>query len=669
MSKRSGCDISNTTIKKKSCDKFKLEWLSEIVETKMPSSMHLQKVRIGEIFVYSETYDCVKCIICSEANMPGEFTSGKKWTEWRLFLLKRHLSHKAHRDAITKLNNLKTGGLLKIMTETPEERKNRIEITERKKSSCDLVKVLIDNVLLAIKINASMCSVQDIHNHVSKYTDIPESWRSKNYGFEFVECINAVIKKEYFDEFRKSRFHTLIVDESTDISVQKILILYVKYRYGMNYKTIFAGIIKLCSCDSNSIFSALKKFYSDNEINIQNMVMFTSDGAAVMLGKKNGVAAMLKREINHLTEQHCVAHREDLGIDDAWKQVSIMQDIETLLKTTYTMFSRSSVKKGQFEELSKFMESDVVSFRPINEVRWLSRHFAVSAFVRNYNVLIDYCTEQVDKYNDPINKYCLKMLKDPQIHVSIMILNDVLGELSSMCKYFQRSNITSIEATQFAKAKINQLRAQYLSEVVHWSKDVKNILSLNSSDINLTAILRFIQLLCDHLEMRFPEEELLEWRAFDQAAIGRAKEFEYGKDQLDRLIFKYTQLLQITDKDTIENMHKQYCNLKFIVAEKVKTGSIQTFADLLTFAHSDPDQFDCISVLLDICGTFQASSAECERGFSLMNAIKSRSRNRMEVEHLECLLRIKSYISSGENVDLNVVYKYWVDRTDRREKK
>lgn len=55
-----------------------------------------------------------------------------------------------------------------------------------------------------------------------------------------------------------------------------------------------------------------------------------------MLGKHNGVSAQLRQE------QHCVAHREDLGIDDAWKHVSLMKDIETLLRTVFHMvrFSR-----------------------------------------------------------------------------------------------------------------------------------------------------------------------------------------------------------------------------------------------------------------------------------------------------------------------------------------
>ena len=96
------------------------------------------------------------------------------------------------------------------------------------------------------------------------------------------------------------------------------------------------------------------------------MVMLTSDGASVMLGKNNGVAEILRRSIPYLLEQHCIAHREDLGIEDACKHVSLMADIETFLRTVYTLFSRSSVRKAQFTELAQVLECDSVVFRPLN---------------------------------------------------------------------------------------------------------------------------------------------------------------------------------------------------------------------------------------------------------------------------------------------------------------
>jgi len=49
------------------------------------------------------------------------------------------------------------------------------------------------------------------------------------------------------------------------------------------------------------------------------------------------MTAIVGREIEHLSGQQCVAHREDLGLDDAWENVSVMVDVATLLQTVYTM--------------------------------------------------------------------------------------------------------------------------------------------------------------------------------------------------------------------------------------------------------------------------------------------------------------------------------------------
>ena len=77
--------------------------------------------------------------------------------------------------------------------------------------------------------------------------------------------------------------------------------------------------------------------------------------------------------------------------------------------------------------MANVADADVVW--PLNEVRWMSRHFAVKALMKNYSVLIDYFAKQVEEDNDPIAKYCLKELQNPQIHVALAVLNGVLAEL------------------------------------------------------------------------------------------------------------------------------------------------------------------------------------------------------------------------------------------------
>lgn len=109
-----------------------------------------------------------------------------------------------------------------------------------------------------------MLSVQEIHNHLAKYVSLPDSWRSKNCAFEFVESINAVVQAETMEDVRNANVHMLIVDESTDITEHKMLVLYIKFREQnqFTYKTEFAGIIQLARCRAQDIANAIIKFYT-----------------------------------------------------------------------------------------------------------------------------------------------------------------------------------------------------------------------------------------------------------------------------------------------------------------------------------------------------------------------------------------------------------------------
>ena len=117
--------------KKKICARFKEEWLSELIETSVVSSSDKQRVRIGDIFTYNAA-GAVVCTICLNANTKSEFSTGKKWDEWKLDYLKRHLSQKVHIESVVKLRNMKNGGILRKLQESAEDRSIRLEIKREK---------------------------------------------------------------------------------------------------------------------------------------------------------------------------------------------------------------------------------------------------------------------------------------------------------------------------------------------------------------------------------------------------------------------------------------------------------------------------------------------------------------------------------------------------------
>ena len=115
------------------------------------------------------------------------------------------------------------------------------------------------------------------------YTTISESifhYQTAGITFEFVAAINEVVADDIFTELRASLFHTLIVDESNDIAVHKVLVLYFKYRFPnlLVYKTVFGGIIHLTACHAPALEQAIKEFYNEHEIDINCLVMLTFDG-------------------------------------------------------------------------------------------------------------------------------------------------------------------------------------------------------------------------------------------------------------------------------------------------------------------------------------------------------------------------------------------------------
>jgi len=67
-----------------------------------------------------------------------------------------------------------------------------------------------------------------------------------------------------------------------------------------------------------------------------------------------------------MSEQQCVVHREDLGLDDAWENVIHGGSSDAV--RVYIMLGRSSIKNGKLEELANETEYDVLTFRLLNEV-------------------------------------------------------------------------------------------------------------------------------------------------------------------------------------------------------------------------------------------------------------------------------------------------------------
>jgi len=61
-----------------------------------------------------------------------------------------------------------------LLTEKLADRKARLNHAKRLQTN-EQIRFLMDDVLLAISMNASMLSVQTIHDHIGKFVSLPDS--------------------------------------------------------------------------------------------------------------------------------------------------------------------------------------------------------------------------------------------------------------------------------------------------------------------------------------------------------------------------------------------------------------------------------------------------------------------------------------------------------------
>ena len=136
---------------------------------------------------------------------------------------------------------------------------------------------------------------------------------------------------------------------------------------------------------------------------------------------------------------------------------------------------------------------------------------------------------------------------------------------------------------------------------------------------------------------------------------------KFGEDQIERLINLYGPVL--TEED-IENGLDQWLDLKFVISRTTKISVVDAYEQVLSTSHEDHERIKYMLPLVRIMLTISPSTAECERGFSAMNRIKTQSKTSMSQLTLQNLMRVTIDGPTHDPIDSVVL---WLNSgTDKR---
>ena len=209
-------------------------------------------------------------------------------------------------------------------------------------------------------------------------------------------------------------------------------------------------------------------------------------------------------------------------------------------------------------------------------------------------------------------------------------------------------------------AAISSYRSDQLEEVnAMISSELKDfgitMTSSQKTDFRAQVQEKYIDALLAQLQDRLPDvAELEAFSILDPSKLpdqSCASFTTYGSSQLDMLSSRYG----VGDRADIdkEELISEWIGLKQIIDQSYRHMSAKQFVRHLSTDSTMLTMFPNFSKIASITRILPVSTAECEHCFSLMKRIKSTSRNRMETDTLNKLMRICVEGPTLENFDFN----------------
>ncbi|XP_022183191.1 uncharacterized protein LOC111042802 [Myzus persicae] len=193
---------------------------------------------------------------------------------------------------------------------------------------------------------ASMALFVSAHSAIMAIDHLGElcntNFTGDNIKMHRTKCSRIIINilapffvKDLRNDIGQSKY-SLLIDESTDISVLKYLgMAIINYSRDKNdVVTSFFALEELRECNAQAIVDAMKSALQEYNLNIKNLIGIGSDNASVMVGINNGNHAILKQENPNLILIKCVCHSLQLATSQACAE-TVPRHLDFLISESY----------------------------------------------------------------------------------------------------------------------------------------------------------------------------------------------------------------------------------------------------------------------------------------------------------------------------------------------
>ncbi|MCO5580716.1 hypothetical protein L7F22_034586 [Adiantum nelumboides] len=579
---------ASNVVKKKKKRKFRAEWSHKFSFLKL---------------LVIEDKEFMKCVWCEKYQQKGPWGKGKGCKTIQISAIRKHKRSPEHRFA--QLKTLHEGGIkLKEHMQVLGSKNQRRVITcmklmyfvAREDLACKKYKKLCD---LAYALDVESMPVR---NDYSSYTNVMA-------GKDFAFCISEYVHAMQMKEVKQGPFYSLMIDESTDRSVEKHMIVYISFLFGAGlgvFKTQFARLVIVADGTAQTKYDALKKVLAEIGLDVHHMI---HDIRWLSRGKVMERLVALMPAILTFWKEGALAWYKKLCIYKVLFIIHLLADVLYDLNVLSKHFQEEEV---DIACISAYIEVTMSSLR---------RKFLEEDFGKG-------------------TEYLKQFMAD--VETGSWIYTNESGEVY-------------IHELEYAKIPGKDKRGMFID---CGDGDVESCKQLARS---------FVQTLIDCLNERFPDVYFLNTKKlfspqFYPKDTKRSKCSEErekkANDWLNRLLKKVGG--HLVDAQGCRDEVLSFTDTLYYACESMcMKDAWQLFASNANWQHTYPNLLKLWQLIL----LLPISSVSCERGFSKQNII---SRQCLKVETLEMLMRISLVGPKTDAIDWVSVYKLWELKKSRK---
>ena len=166
------------------------------------------------------------------------------------------------------------------------------------------------------------------------------------------------------------------------------------------------------------------------------------DGAAVNLGVRRGLVALLREDLPWLVAIHCLNHRLKFAVKDAFTK-TYMDEVSTMLVDLYYVYEKSPKCLRELKAMGNVLEESVGKPEKVHGTRWLQyKSRALSSLIMAYPVICAHLESMaVESSVKPADKArfksYLKKLTSFKFVLHMLFFNVLLNPLATLSCHLQ----------------------------------------------------------------------------------------------------------------------------------------------------------------------------------------------------------------------------------------